>query len=209
MSFNKSKMKLYIQFFVVLSTLVLIPYSVLSANWKLKTADGSFKLYIRESENSPIKEIKIVDKFKGDFKKLTILMNDIETNKKILPSCIDAKLLKDIDVHTSFQYFYFKMPMTVTDRDIVCKIFIYSTDSTYSLTSEAVETKLAPPKKGIIRILNAKTSWTFKKNLKGEITMEYTGLADPNGSIPAWLVNFFAIREAESAIERFKKLLSR
>ena len=175
--------------------------------WQLKNNEGNFKVYMRDCEYSAIKEIRITDKFGGDFARVVTVMNDIETNKKISESCAEAKFLKHIDNNNSIQYFHYAMPFGVSDRDVVSKITFKKTDSTYSLVTEAVDNNLEKKKSGVIRITNARSSWYFKRTATGEIEMEYTAFADPNGIVPAWVVNSLARREARSSIEKLKKLI--
>jgi hypothetical protein len=175
--------------------------------WETKINETNYQVMVRESDISDLKEIKITHKFKGNFKKLILALNDIETNKKLFSSCIDAQLIKQIDANSSFQYFYFKMPLTISDRDIISKVTIRSTDTTYSLTSIAADSRLTAKKSNVIRLTHANTSWQFKKMRSGEIQMEYYASADPKGKIPKWLVNAFAIREARISIDKLKKMV--
>ena len=178
-----------------------------SNEWETKINELNYQVLVRESDISDIKEIKIVHRFKGNFKKLMAALNDIETNKKLFNSCTEARLLKQIDVHSSYQYFYFKMPLTISDRDIISKVTIKNTDSTYSLVSNSVDSKMIAFKSKVIRITQANTSWQFKKTRSGDIHMEYYASADPKGKIPKWVVNAFAIREARISIDKLKKMI--
>ena len=175
--------------------------------WQLKNAESNYKAYLRQCDDSPVKEIKLLDKFDGDFPQLIRVMNDIETNKKLTETCSEAVLLKTFDKNTSLQYFHYKMPFGVNDRDVVSKIIINATDSTYSYITEAVDDNSIPHKPGIIRVTNARTSWFFKKSPTGIIEMQYTGFADPNGSIPAWIINTLTRRESRLVVEKLKKLV--
>jgi len=199
----------------LLKTLSILLISILfqstenkkSNEWETKINELNYQVLVRESDISDIKEIKIVHRFKGNFKKLMVALNDIETNKKLFNSCTEARLLKQIDVHSSYQYFYFKMPLTISDRDIISKVTIKNTDSTYSLVSSSVDSKMIAFKSKVIRITQANTSWQFKKTRSGDIHMEYYASADPKGKIPKWLVNAFAIREARISIDKLKKMI--
>jgi hypothetical protein len=197
--------KLY-TLFLIFSPLFTTEYNT-SNEWETKINEPNYQVYVRESDISDIKEIKITHKFKGNFKRMVLALNDIETNKKLFSSCTEARLLKQIDAQNSYQYFYFKMPLTISDRDIVSKVTIKSTDSTYSLTSQAIDNKTIRPISKVIRITQANTSWIFRKTRTGDILMEYYASADPKGKIPKWLVNAFAIRESKISIDKLKKMI--
>ncbi len=201
-------MRIALLFFTLLTSFgTPLPCDNNCNEWKLKNEEGNYKMYMRECDDSPIKEIKLTDKFAGEFTRLIRVMTDIETNKKISESCTEARQLKQIDKQTALQYFYYKMPIGVKDRDVISKITIKATDSTFSFITEAVDNNLVPSKNGSIRITNARSSWFFKKTFSGTIEMEYMAFADPNGSIPAWIINSLSRREARAGIEKLKKLV--
>ncbi len=176
--------------------------------WKLKYESGTYKMYMRECAYSPIKEVKVVDKFNGDFKHLQQVMEDIETAKKMVESCKEARLLAQLDKNSSLEYYSYKMPVGVKDRDIVTKTTTHSTDSTYSYVSETLENSSVALRSNFIRIKNARSAWFFKKMATGDIEMEYVAFADPNGKIPAWLINSLARNQVRASISKLKKLVN-
>jgi|GEM_PF-488979 len=178
------------------------------ATWKLKYTSGSYKMYMRECANSPIKEVKIIDLFSADLNHLAKVVSAVETTKKITPTCAEARLIKPIDENNSFQYFRYSMPMGIKDRDLVCKVTTSLTDSCYTFISETVDkTDLVSLRTDAIRIKNAHTSIVFKKNSFGLIEMEYVAFANPNGSIPAWIINLIARKQVHSSIVKLKKMI--
>ncbi len=178
------------------------------AEWKVKYATGNYKMYMRECKFSPIKEVRVTDKFFGDFKHLQQVMVDVETAKKMVESCKEARMIEQIDNHTAFYYYSYKMPVSVKDRDIVTKTTTHTTDSTYTYISETVENDLVKLSSNFIRIKNARSAWHFKKTASGEIEMEYVAFADPNGNIPAWLINSLARHQVWESIQTLKKLIN-
>jgi hypothetical protein len=61
-------------------------------------------------------------------------------------------------------------------------------------TGRIVATSIAKPanlpeKAGVIRIQNAKTTWTIVPGSGGWLYVEYYIYSDPGGSLPDWLVN--------------------
>lgn len=195
----------------LISALFIGNFPITSVNncseWQLKNDEGNYKAYFRQCDDSPVKEVKLLDKFDGNFHQLIKVMNDIETNKKLTETCSEAILVKTFDKNTSLQYFHYKMPFGVYDRDVVSKVTIKATDSTYSFIAEAVDDNSVPRKTDIIRVTNARTSWFFRKTETGAIEMQYIGFADPNGSIPAWIINALTRRESRSVVEKLKKLV--
>ncbi len=176
--------------------------------WKKVEEYGQMKVYVRECADSPIKEFKVNDRFVGDFTKLVQIMDDPNTIKLLSERCIEAQELQKLSEHQVLQYYLFDMPFGVTDRDVISKLTVWRTPTAYKALSESVsQNNLIPLKKGIIRLKKVRTSFYFEKQTDGTILMEYTGQTDPNGSIPAWLVNFLATREARKLLEKLKSLV--
>ena len=135
------------------------------------------------------------------------MFNDIETNKKTSESCVESRYVKKIDANTHTEYVRFKTPIGIRERDIVSKVTIVATDSTFFLTSKAIDEATEPEKKGVVRLKNAHTSFLFKKISNGMIEMEYIAFADPNGFDPPFLVNSLAKKEARKMTDKLKILL--
>ena len=175
--------------------------------WQLKTDEGNYKVYTRACKSSSIKEFKVLDKFPGDFKKIIEIFNDVESNKKLSESCVESRLLSRPDEHTHLEYVRYKMPSGVRDRDIISHVTTKTTDSTFSLQSNAVDDKSVDRKKGTVRLTNARTSFFFKKKSDGTIEMEYIAFADPNGFDPAFIVNSLTKKEARMLVDKLKVLV--
>jgi hypothetical protein len=200
-------MKSYI---VLFSSLIAVsfakPLTSPCGEWEMKAEDGNFKVYVRQCEDSPIKELKVVDLFKGDFLKLAKEVADINFTTKVSKSCTEAKIIKPIDAKSSIQYFYFSMPMGVSDRDIVLKNTVTLQGNKLRSVSEVNTSGIVPEKKGVVRLVKSKSSYAFDKLADGSIQMEYIALTDPNGNFPAWIVNWLATKEATKMGIKIKEL---
>ena len=196
----------YVSLFLLISCTAFAQYDPCSA-WKKADERGSLKVYVRDCDDSPIKEFKLNDRFVGDFEKLVKLMGDPSTLKILSERCTEARDLKRIDTNKTIQYYYFNMPMGVTDRDVVSSLTIWRTPTAYKTLAESVSEDLVPLKEGVIRLQKVRTSFYFEKQADGTIFMEYVGRTDPNGWVPAWLVNMLATREARKMVEKLKYLV--
>jgi START domain len=176
--------------------------------WKIKENKGTLKVYVRECPDSPIKEFKVNDKFSGDFNKLVAEMEKPEVVKKMSEYCTEARDLQHLSDHESVQYYYFDMPIGITDRDVISKITKYKTATTFKSITETYPSNLVPTKKGVVRLDKVRTSFYFEKQADGSIAMEYIGRTDPNGWIPAWLINYLAQKEATKVVSKIQKLIN-
>jgi START domain len=176
--------------------------------WKIKENKGTLKVYVRECPDSPIKEFKVNDRFYGDFNKLVAEMDKPEVVKKMSEYCTEARDLQHLSDNESVQYYYFDMPVGITDRDVISKITKYKTATTFKSITESYPSNLVPVKKGVVRLDKVRTSFYFEKQADGSIVMEYIGRSDPNGWIPAWLINYLAQKEATKIVAKIQKLIN-
>jgi START domain len=208
---SKMSMKstVYISFFLMLVFNATAQYQPEPCSaWKKADERGNTKVYVRECDDSPIKEFKVNDRFTGDFDKLVKIMMAPHVIKLMSDRCVEARDLKKLSDNQVIQYYRFDMPMGVTDRDVISKLTVWQTPTALKTLSESVyQDELEPLKQGVIRLQSVRTSFYFEKQADGTIFMEYTGRTDPNGSIPAWLVNFLATREARKMVEKLKELV--
>lgn len=173
--------------------------------WSRYTQQGNTQVFVRQCPDSPVKEFKVLDKFYGDFSKIVKVMDDVETTQRISETCTEARIIKTLNANEVVQYFYFDMPMGITDRDIMTKNITYQTPTAYKSISEIYYDPSVPERKGVIRMKNARSSFYFEKQSDGSIKMEYTARADPEGWVPIWFINMLAGKEALKMTEKLKK----
>lgn len=176
------------------------------SEWSRYTQRGECYVFVRQCPDSPIREFKVLDRFYADLDKIKKVMEDIETTRRISESCTEARLVKTLSGSEVVQYFYFDMPMGITDRDIVTKNSSYETPTAYKSVSEIYYDPSVSERKGVIRLKNARSSFYFEKQNDGSIKMEYTARADPEGMVPAWFVNLLAGKEAIKMTDKLKVL---
>ena len=201
------KSTVYVSFLLLLTYSAFAQYEPCSA-WKKADERGNMKVYVRECDDSPIKEFKVNERFVGNFEKLVKIMDDPDIVKVMSERCVEARNLKRLSPTEVIQYYKFDMPMGVTDRDVISKLTIWRTPTAYKTLAESVtQDDLEPVKQGIIRLQKVRTSFYFEKQSDGTIFMEYTGRTDPNGWVPAWLVNLIATREARRMVDKLRILI--
>jgi START domain len=199
------KLLLHVTF--IFSALLLNAQSAPCGEWKNHSVKGSCKVFVRECPDSPVKEFKVLDQFQGNFETLKKVMDDVQTTKRMSENCKEAIFLKKLNANTVLQYFYFDLPMGINDRDIVSKNTTYETATTYLSISEVYNEHKVTLREGVIRLSNVRSSFYFEKLPNGTIKMEYIARADPNGWIPAFLVNMLAGNQAIKMVDKLKEMI--
>lgn len=157
-------------------------------DWVFKNEKEGVKVYYRKT--SDIYELKLVTSLKVPLSGLVLLLSEVDNYPKWGYKVSESKELKKVsDVET---YYYSKLdfPWPLDDRDIIVR----STMEQDPVTRKVVATSIAQPdylpgNKGVVRMRNARTTWTLIPGAGGWTYVEYHIYSDPGGSLPDWLVN--------------------
>lgn len=160
------------------------------ATWALaKEADG-IKVYVREAEGSPLKEFRGEVELPATPDRIVQVLKDAAAFRKWMPDVVVSDLLKSSD-REQFHYLVNSAPWPVSSRDGVYH-FTYSrapegTAPAITVRVEAVPSYL-PAREGKVRVPKAEGQWTLSPTKTG-VSVSYQMLAEPGGSIPAWMAN--------------------
>ena len=173
----------------------LLPWSPVFAQenqWELKKDEDGITVYTRSVENSNINEFKASTKISTSVETIFNIILDV----KNYPDWIeDVNYAEKIYQHDSQigMYYQLAMPWPVKDRDItlVSKFKKLADNSTHFQLSYSSELK--DENDDFIRITEINGEWLITPINEGNCEVSYRFLADPRGSLPAWVVNIFIV----------------
>ena len=157
-------------------------------DWVLKNEKSGVKVYYRKT--SDVYEIKLITSIKSNLSGLITLLGEVESYPKWGYKVAEAKQLSKTSATESIYYSKLDFPWPLDDRDIVMRNNIVQdpTSGKIIATSVAAPTYIAE-NFGVVRIQNAKTTWTIVPGTGGWLYVEYYIYSDPGGNLPDWLVN--------------------
>jgi len=194
---------------VILSLLILshdLGYS--QDTWELRKDKNGVQVYYRNSQDSDIKELKIVAEITGSLTSAISVINDIEGMPNWVFNCEKAEILAG-DTDSSFVFVNkTAFPFPFTDRELVFSCTTYQDTSTLVAYSRCI----ASPESlalndNYVRVQHAISTWTFTPIGQNRLKAEYFLSTDPGGSIPAWLINWGLDYGPLKSLEKFKELL--
>ena len=124
----------------------------------------------------------------------------------LFPDTEDSRLIKIEKNGDIIHYSRTKAPWPVSDRDGTYRSHFSSEGNTSTVRLETVS-GLVDEKEGVVRILDSEAIWTLKELGNKQIELVYEVYANPNGSIPAWLVNSAAISLPFETLVNMKDLV--
>ena len=163
-------------------------------DWKLKTDKSGIKVFTSNVPGSAFRATlatMTVDAFPAS---IVALIMDLENCKKWIKSCKKARVLEDISATENYVYSVTSVPFPMKSRDMIGHVVweVNSQTGKVTATGRAIPDRLEL-KKGLIRIEHADSNWHFTPLADGKTLVENYTHVDPNGPVPAFLVNLLLV----------------
>ena len=173
---------------------LLCPFRVFSQenDWQLKKDSDGITVYTRSVENSNIKEFKASTTLNSSAETIFNIILDVENYPKWIEDVNYAEKIYQRDSQIGM-YYQLRMPWPIEDRDItlVSKFKKLPDNSTHFQLSYNAELK--DEDEDFIRITEINGEWLITPINKDSCEVTYRFLADPKGSLPAWVINIFIV----------------
>jgi START domain len=172
-------------------------------NWEMKVNKEGIKIYMRPSVDSPIKEVKVECAVEATLSQLVTVLLDVNTTGEWVYATKSATLLKKISPSELYYHSEIEIPWPASNRDFIAHMKVKQDAHSKIVTIDGPNVPdYIPQKEGVVRIMVGSGKWILTP-VGNKVKIEYYLLADPGGSIPAWLVNLFATK---GPMESFRKL---
>jgi hypothetical protein len=173
-------------------------------SWELKKDEEGIKVYTSTVPNSNIRAVKVTCTLETNFSTLTALLLDSKAHEQWVYNTKQSYLVKQLSANNLLYYSEISMPWPLSNRDVVVEMNISQQPGTNVMyvSANAVAGYTAV-NKNKIRVTMSKVNWTVMPAGNNRLSIEYIGLGDPGGEVPAWLVNSFSTK---GPFETFKKL---
>lgn len=118
-------MKKIISMFLIVSAVLLLPFSVLSSGnpnpnvWKLDKDKDGFKTYSRYKNGSFVKEFRSVLLINYPMEVLLEVIIDVPSYPKWMPDCLEATILKEFHKGLERGNYYIHLTLTLVVRFIL------------------------------------------------------------------------------------------
>lgn len=159
-----------------------------SDGWVLKNEKSGIKVYYRKTAD--VYELKLITSIKSSLSGLVTLLSEVDNYPKWGYKVSESRLLSQISPLESVYYSKLDFPWPLEDRDIIMHNKMVQDPASKKITATSVATpRYLPENDGVVRIENARTTWTIVPGTGGWLYVEYYIYSDPGGNLPDWLVN--------------------
>jgi hypothetical protein len=182
---------------IFLALMIFIPAvdAAEPGGWKLKKKNAGIEVYVREVPGSEFKEFKGIMYLKGvRLGSLLAAFDDTPAYPAWMHKCIEAKLLKRINLLERITYTVTGAPWPVSDRDIISHSIVTQDPKTLAVTIQLTgRADYLPPVPKRVRVPKLNAVWIFRPMDNGEIMVYYQLHSDPGGALSAGLSNMASV----------------
>lgn len=181
-----------------------------SDGWELKREKGGIKVYLRESADSDIKELKFETELEASLSSIAAILTDVAGFDDWVYASVTSETVRKVSDTEVIYYTEMDFPWPMSNRDLVLRSRFWQDPHTLAFHSKTYSVHDEMPEKdGIVRMKKADIHWIFTPVGNGMLRLNYFLSSDPGGSIPAWMVNLAADQGPLLTMVKFKEAIEK
>lgn len=193
------------RYLILLLLLLSTAKTTYSQAWELKKKSDSIEVYTRTVSSSPVKEFKAVGIIEAKKEEILAVLKDVPAYPKWIEDVIYSETVSSAGDSLSF-YYQMDLPWPIKDRDMALDMKIEQTaqEIAVRLTSNV---DLVPVHEDYIRMVQVEGEWIITSLDDQFCQVQHRFLADPEGSLPAWVVNLFIVDGPYTSMKNLKEFV--
>jgi hypothetical protein len=177
---------------LVLFISFLILYTAESQkDWKMHKSKGEIQLWLKDLPGSRVKQFKIQTKVKQNITAVYQLLREVEKSPLWYDKVKEVKVLKAIDNDEAVYLLEYELPFPFKNRVTTLKGTIVYDQKLQTIRANTVYFPYEIPVeyKDLSQVYLVSGTWAIETLSDGRLSITHIGYMDPEGNIPAWLVN--------------------
>lgn len=178
------------KFLIVLVSLFLFSFYTVTDSWVFRKEQNGIKVYATKVEGHKYEKCKAVSDVNAPLNKLFDYVKDPMNYKNFSDKIEKLELIKRTETKV---YYYMKvdLPWPIFNRDGVYELTIKSKTASEAIIVIKARPDLLPEQEGYIRIHMADSYYKLTAKGADKSHLHFEQHTDPNGSVPAWLINHY------------------
>ncbi len=179
--------------------------------WEFVSEGNGIKVFLKNYPNSAIRGVAGETLVDASIGKVLWMMVDHPHKPEWINRFKEAHTIEDIPPASNIQYSSFELPFPVSDRD-----FVFRNDFSVSpefkgvvIDVKSVSDKREPERRGVVRGEIVRGRYILIPQANGKTLLQAEYLANPKGSIPSWLINFFQKEWPYKTLDAMRKQLKK
>jgi len=186
---------------------VAVPHVAWAGDWEEIFEDEGIKVWKKEIEGSDFVAFRGRGIVKAPIQNVAAVIRDADRETEWMENCVDAKTVRFLSATDAIVYHRTGSPVPfISDRDTVLKTVtrVLPEQRTIFVDFDHIVDPTVPPKDGVVRMPVLKGHWRMRQVNAYATELEYQVLADPGGSLPAWLVNLVSRKLPFHTVQRMR-----
>ena len=182
-------------------------FATAEAEWELKKEEDGIRVLTRAVDGSRFKAVRATMTVSADIATLVALVRDTEACAEWAHLCKSSSEHDVIRETELYVYTHNDLPWPVSDRDALAHV-TWAKDpatGTVTMTARAVGESDIKKKRGVVRLKDALTSWTFRPTEDG-VEVISDAHVDPGGPLSAWITNMLLVDAPFQTMTRMRSL---
>lgn len=178
-------------------------------DWVFKKEKDGIKAYTRKVEGSAIDEYKVSTRIKGTVESFIGVVQDMDIYTDIFDDTEEATIAHKEGDHTIELLIKTGAPFPFKDRYSYARTdYTYeSSTRTLSMDIYCLDNAALQKVKGGIKVTNCKGGWIVTQHDSESIDIDHFFHVEPEGVVPAWIINKMTIDGPIKSINKIKKYI--
>jgi hypothetical protein len=178
--------------------------------WRMESDSDGIALYRGSLAGSGVVPVKATMTVPGSIAEVSLVLEDIPRRRQWMGSRTESVLLERASDYDQVEHLHVNMPWPVLDRTALIRATITVSDDRRraTITARSIDAHPADTLPKLVRATVHESTFQMTQTPAG---VEVVALVfiDPGGSIPKWIVNYFARRVARSTLAGLRKQVAR
>ncbi len=194
---------------LLLSAIFSLETSAYEIDWTEIDVNSTIKVYAGRTEGLDLVAFKGVDTLNHSMDDTISVLSDVEKADQWINGMVEADIVEVLGTTARIDYNRQHLPWPLSDRDFVFKVTTRVSAGPREIIFDlkSVEHDSKPARPNIVRGRLLQSYIKLKALEKNKTALEIMMLADPKGSLPAWLVNFVNRHWAPDTINRLRRYM--
>lgn len=194
--------------FVICFLLIVFSSYCQEQEWELKRNTNNIQVYTRELDSTKINEYKAILKVNTSLEKVLEVLTDGNGLKNWNYKTPESELIAKISETEFIVWMQNDLPWPISDRDNISRVTINQvSEEVYKIDISPADSTYIKANKNVIRMDNFKGNWLIRNVDKNTVEITQQMYGDPNGSLPAWLINSILTTFPYHSFEKLKGIL--
>ena len=176
--------------FLLLSVMATMTYG--QEEWQKEKDKNNIQVFTRFRDGYKIKEFKAVTEINAPAEKTLEVILAADSFDGWMSNIKNSKILRELKDNQILTYYQISVPWPMQNRDAIGDMQITASDSGYQVKITVLNDYL-PEYPRLVRMHDAEGFWDIQKLSDESCHVTYQFVADPEGSVPAWIANMFVV----------------